>query len=547
MVRGSHHPHMKFQGGSALSHKNIVLCADGTGNKGGYTPDSNVFKIYNDVDIHAPNREQISYYDNGVGTSTNQMLKALSGAIGLGFQTNVCELYEFLARQYEPDDQVYLFGFSRGAATIRAFTGFIDACGLIDGRNMSAIELKTEVTRAFEVYKDQAQLDEWKDTLANHGRIPIRMVGVWDTVAALGGPQRTDITGPISFLLDKVLNVIDWIIELLWPHRFYNYALTKNIENAYQALAIDDERTSFWPLVWTEPKAGSKQVVEQTWFSGMHSNIGGGYAREGMANVTLEWMLVRAAKLGLEFRPGVLKEAKHRSNAKGLMYDSRGGFARFYRYHPREISSLCKATITGPVRIHNSVIGRLERQIDNYTPKQIPDEFAVVETELDSDGKGKIEYHMNPGSMPGWKELRKTANRNITHRKRVYAVFLIAVLFIVGVAIKFWIHPPPPSGRSGLLGHIADFLNYILPKMFDGLIEFSVVQRPFYFLGFLAFAAVFLVFRKKMVFNRIQTAATGLRRIILKTDKSEPVARMSGGEGASKSIGPGGTGDGDDW
>src|SRR5210317_1808050 len=98
---------VRSEGGSALSHKNIVLCADGTGNKGGYTPDSNVFKIYNYVDLHVRDLEQISYYDNGVGTSTNQLFKALSGGIGLGFQTNVCELYEFLAREYEPLDQVY--------------------------------------------------------------------------------------------------------------------------------------------------------------------------------------------------------------------------------------------------------------------------------------------------------------------------------------------------------------------------------------------------------------------------------------------------------
>ena len=225
---------MNFQGGSALSNKNIVLCADGTGNKGGYTPDSNVFKLYNNVDLHHPDCEQISYYDNGVGTSSNQLLKALTGAIGLGFETNVCELYEFLARQYQPGDQIYLFGFSRGAATIRAFTGFINACGLIDGRKMSAIELKDEVTRAFKVYKDPKRLDKWKNSPPNHGKVQIRMVGAWDTVAALGGPQRTDITGPVSLVLDKVLDLLDFVIEALWPHKFYNYALTDNIENAYQ-------------------------------------------------------------------------------------------------------------------------------------------------------------------------------------------------------------------------------------------------------------------------------------------------------------------------
>ena len=111
--------------------KNIILCADGTGNKGGYTPDSNVYKIYNGIDIHDDGNKQIIFYDNGVGTAKNKYWRAASGAFGFGFGHNVRDLYEFLVKNYDPDDRVYLFGFSRGAATVRAFSGFVAACGLI--------------------------------------------------------------------------------------------------------------------------------------------------------------------------------------------------------------------------------------------------------------------------------------------------------------------------------------------------------------------------------------------------------------------------------
>ncbi len=122
--------------------KNIILCADGTGNKGGYTPSSNVYKIYNAVKINKDGKEdkdykqQIRFYDNGVGTEKNKYYRGLAGAFGLGFKSNVIDLYTYLAKNYEPGDQVYLFGFSRGAATVRAFAGFIATCGLVKGKNL---------------------------------------------------------------------------------------------------------------------------------------------------------------------------------------------------------------------------------------------------------------------------------------------------------------------------------------------------------------------------------------------------------------------------
>ncbi len=141
--------------------KNIIVCADGTGNKGGSTPDSNVYRIYKSVDKYfkGPAQgdfevdEQIIFYDNGVGTEKNKYLRMLGGAFGFGFEDNVCDLYKFLARNYEPGDRVYFFGFSRGASTVRACTGFINACGLAKGKGLRNRELAELVKEAFRAYK----------------------------------------------------------------------------------------------------------------------------------------------------------------------------------------------------------------------------------------------------------------------------------------------------------------------------------------------------------------------------------------------------------
>ncbi len=117
--------------------KNIILCSDGTGNQGGRGAGTNVYKTYNAIDIHDPDVEQVTFYDNGVGTNKNKYIRALTGAFGIGFKQNVEDLYEFLARNFDAadregrPDKIYIFGFSRGAATVRAFAGMIQECGLL--------------------------------------------------------------------------------------------------------------------------------------------------------------------------------------------------------------------------------------------------------------------------------------------------------------------------------------------------------------------------------------------------------------------------------
>jgi uncharacterized protein (DUF2235 family) len=204
--------------------KNLIVCSDGTGNKGGSTPSSNVYKVYKAINKHYQSKahediqidEQIVFYDNGVGTAKNKYLRLLGGAFGFGFEDNVCDLYRFLVRYYEPGDRIYFFGFSRGASTVRACIGFISTCGLAKGQGLRNRELDKLVAEAFSAYrvhlKEPEQAKSIKESENSHGDIDIQFVGIWDTVVALGFPKRTDITGPVS----AVLNVLFGLVER-WP------------------------------------------------------------------------------------------------------------------------------------------------------------------------------------------------------------------------------------------------------------------------------------------------------------------------------------------
>jgi len=507
--------------------KNIVLCADGTGNKGGYTPSSNVYKIYNAVKINKDDKNgkdykpQIRFYDNGVGTEKNKYLRGLAGAFGLGFGANVRDLYEYLAKNYDPGneddnknnrspDQVYLFGFSRGAATVRAFAGFIDTCGLIDGRSLEKHELKTCVKEAFKEYKRlrskklQAnqttfllEQKEFINKYKSHGIIPIKFVGVWDTVSSLGFPQKWDKTGLGIFVLNLMCMGIDRITDWLLPHNFYNYNLTSKVENAYQALAIDDARTSFWPKVWIEK--GYPGHVEQVWFAGMHSNVGGGYSRTGMATVTLEWMMKKAKAQDLVFNADAIRNAHENADVHGRMYNSREGLAIYYRYHPREIEKVCndrrnEYKLDDKIKIHESVIDRMRRKTANYAPGLLPIDFEVV------DNEGKVKEKTCETDREDREKLKRKIKWWILLRKWLYGIFLESTLAIV-FFVWWWRNTPldylkiqcvsdcaekfteTASSTGQCMEFVADVLTYILPDFANGAITKAVLQNPWYFWG----------------------------------------------------------------
>ncbi len=525
--------------------KNIILCADGTGNAGGYTPDSNVYKIYNAIDVHVPDVEQVVFYDNGVGTATNKYLRALSAAMGIGFAQNVRDMFEFLVKNYQPEDHVYLFGFSRGAATVRAFAGFVAACGLIefevDGKKMSARELKAAVKQAFRNYEEIGRKHKpgapplAKKTEGNHGAIPIQFIGVWDTVSALGFPERTDPTSLGMMVLNLLFRGSGHIADRVWPHKFYNYELTDNVGLACQSLSIDDERTSFWPMVWDE-SGRDPGSVEQVWFAGMHSNVGGGYERSGLANVAYEWMLARLGD-GLRFKGGVLTNAHDAAHVHGRLYDSRQGPAIYYRYHPREIEDLCKGDdgnvrerIKGNIRVHESVIRRMEKMTANYAPGHLPNTFDVVATP-NMPGTPGLTYR--PDRQGDWKMHAEAIAKYTLIRKWLYAILLESTLVVVILSIIFmsaddpseqwlvqpfydWVNTVIPKRWTGFDpdGFLANFLKVLTPESAEKLTELVIIKKPFIFLGTAAwFGLAYLI--RLWAQSRTVTACEAARDIVL--------------------------------
>ena len=546
-----------------MKERNIVLFADGTGNQGGYTPSSNVYKIYNAIELRGD--DQITFYDNGVGTASNKYWRGLSGAVGFGFKRNVRDLYEYLARNYEPGDNVFIFGFSRGAATVRAFSGLLACCGLVDGRKLSHDDLEDRSKEAVKIYKDsKGNPSRGNPSFGEHGVIPIKFIGVWDTVTALGFPEEGNYPGIGMWVLDLLLKGLSWFSDLLIPHRFYNYELTDNVEYAYQALAIDDERKSFLPLVWDENKSSTK--VEQVWFSGAHSNVGGGYKRAGLADVALDWMMARADKCGLNFKKDAAEEVHRDENVHGRLYNSRDGGAIYFRYQPRDIKKLCRGKLLGKVKIHRSVLERMKRKSGNYAPGHLPYEFNLVDSPFDSP----TEPVTAADTESIWQACREKVNRWVFWRKWCYVLFLEFTLLVVISAVVFWNKgikkfevdalqellkicsennpddkylncakivehleklsvPEPAWTLDWLLGHIADVLYYVLPSLFEGLVTVAVIDNPSYFGLAVLFLFLLWIARIRCVDKNVK-ACEAARKTIVETD-AKPKEKSGSGEG----------------
>jgi uncharacterized protein (DUF2235 family) len=258
--------------------KRIIFCADGTWDD----PESatNVYGLFKAIPISS---SQIAYYDDGVGSDGTPLEKLTAGAFGDGLFQKIKDGYTKIAHVYEEGDEIFLFGFSRGAYTARSLAGMIAVCGLPTGDFDDDL-----VNDAFQAYrnKDQRAAFEAKYALFN---AKIKMVGVWDTVGALGIPA---IFGGIEV-----------------DYAFLDTTLHPDVLNAYQALAIDERRQEFPPTLWQQPApAVPGQVLEQVWFAGVHCDVGGGYPETSLSDITLSWMLGKAVALGLQLDAGFVSE-----------------------------------------------------------------------------------------------------------------------------------------------------------------------------------------------------------------------------------------------
>lgn len=383
--------------------KNIAICSDGTGNTEIKGRGTNVFKLYEAVDLegHKTNAAltpQIAFYDDGVGTGRFKVWRLLSGAFGWGLGRNVRRLYADLARTYNPGDQIFLFGFSRGAFTVRTLADFIATCGIVDRKGCPTDDdLREAVHKVYRAYRDYYQtalgrflrwclrcifrrgaapdvppgVEAARQQAVRHPKVtppatekwqvPIQFIGVWDTVDAVGLP----IAG-----LAEIIN------STVYRFKFTNYQLSQLVHRGRHAIAIDDERHTFHPVLWDE--AGEPHGrIEQVWFAGVHSNVGGGYPKQGMSLVTLVWMMKEAKLAGLRFCDLDWQLYHERQNIYDKLYDSRAGPAFFYRYKPRDIGEMC--TKHGmPSRIHTSAIERIVQGPEGYFPGNIPGKSEVV-------------------------------------------------------------------------------------------------------------------------------------------------------------------------
>ena len=334
--------------------KNIVIFSDGTGQEGGEGNPTNIYKIFRMLENRTP--DQISFYDRGLGTGWR---KFGGNAFGTGISKNIKECYEFIFDNFESGDQIFLFGFSRGAATVRSLSGFIHMFGMLPKSRPELID------KAWKIYKEndkKVQKTKASTLLSKHHNmwVRIKFIGVFDTVAALGVPNK---------FMSRVIDLAPWM-----KHKFHDFKLSECVENAYQALSIDDERKTFHPIIWN-PELKEHQKMEQVWFAGAHTDVGGGYAEQQLSDISLEWMLGKAQPSGL--RIYTKHSVKVNPDVDGTMHDPFDGAMPW-----RRLERSWDSKTYGDPQVHESVTRRshgTDNQSDTqYSPWIFSMNYKVV-------------------------------------------------------------------------------------------------------------------------------------------------------------------------
>ncbi len=475
-----------------MSGKNIVLCSDGTGNTAIKARGTNVFKLYEAVDIqghkHDPTlKPQVAFYDDGVGTSRLAPLKLLTGVFGIGFSKNVRDLYTELAHVYEPGDHIYLFGFSRGAYTVRALSGLIQYCGIVDSKKVGYESLKKCVGDCWTAFRreafkrvsesrrregqptadysreDREQRERFcaliDDAHAPDGAVTIDFVGVWDTVGAVGMP------------FEELRDLFNWI----YPMRFSELTPSSRIKRACHALSIDDDRLTFHPELWNEKGIRATQV-DQVWFSGVHSNVGGGYVKHGMSLVALDWMMAEAERCGLRFIPTDRDYVRTHQDVHDELYDARAGLGAYYRWEPRDIARLCEQHSIDVPKIHVSAFERIANCTGGYAPINLPYQFQVVRTGHERGwpsgetlrGIEKQVVQLGEAGAGRSKDisLLESMNRTVNSGKWSYRVFATVSIytFVAALIYSAFGYGLPPFSK--MIEVIARWIHY--PKLVIG-------------------------------------------------------------------------------
>ena len=331
--------------------KRIVLCFDGTWNKpadeklpADRQVETNVRRFYESVEDAAPDgTAQVKWYDEGVGSKWYN--RYVGGAVGAGLEKNIIDGYKFLAQEYQDGDEVYAIGFSRGAYTARSLVGFIRNCGLVHNK-----QLGVRIAMAYGIYRtrsDGPDSDAAAAFKAMFSReIKIMFLGVWDTVGALGIPL--EILEPVNLKF----------------YQFHDTRLSKIVENAYQAVAIDEHREIYDVCLWN-PDTEPEQRMEQRWFMGAHCDVGGGYPQRDVSDIPLRWMQDKSAALGLALRPVSIGPKNH----LGEIHDSHAEFLGgvYAKKNPRHYRAI--ATTSFGHEVVDDTVAHRRREDSGYEPQ----------------------------------------------------------------------------------------------------------------------------------------------------------------------------------
>lgn len=341
-----------------MANKKIIICCDGTWNSPDQVISTNVCKLKKALlPVDSQQVRQLVFYDPGVGANGGLIDKYIGGATGMGISENIEDSYRFLTDNYQEGDDIFCFGFSRGAYTVRSFAGFVSSYGLLAAEDFDQFKLiydlyKTPPAKRAS-HKNYAKGEALKaKTVKPH----FKFIGVWDTVGALGAP--TPLMG--------------WISRKLWVG-FHDTEL-RNTDYAYHALAVDERREPFRPSVWT--KADQCKEMKQVWFSGAHSNVGGGYKDTGLSDTAFSWMIKNAQLRGLEFDQSYLSAPQNLSeNFRGQLVDSFSLAYKVFGPYLRPIGQLHEDVSVDRTGVnemlHESVVKRNAAGLFTYNPENV--------------------------------------------------------------------------------------------------------------------------------------------------------------------------------
>ena len=319
--------------------KRLVICCDGTWNRpdqvhDGIAAPTNVSKFALAVARQDDDgTTQLMHYQRGVGTKRFERIRG--GAFGLGLSRNVQECYRFLVECYEPGDELFFLGFSRGAFTARSTVGLVRNSGILRSQHVRRIGEAYRLYRARdpELHPNGTEAAMFR-RMYSHPDTEIHFIGVWDTVGSLGIP----------------IDGVRWPFMKRWS--FHDTDLSSRVRRAHHAVAIDERRGPFKPTLWKQQEHSTGQTLEQVWFAGVHSDVGGGYSEPALAEIPLLWMVDRARAAGLAFEPDRLvspdgavdQELRHAGvqvdpDPFGKLHNSLKGFYLVMPRYPRPLAA----------------------------------------------------------------------------------------------------------------------------------------------------------------------------------------------------------------